>query len=295
MSLKVIKEILYWFLLVVYGLVLFSCLLYLRFPTKKFHGYCEKMVERKIPGVVCTIGKTGYEFPFTLILENVALKKSDQDLILYEDSVLAITPSWHKPTSHFTFTANPFGGKGRGTAIIDREKETILLKNSHFSDLDISKFPVVSMLINRKVSGIFAVNGDVLLDMETWSPERGDITVQVAKSRVELKKPILQQKNLQIDAGKIGVVLDDKAIQLTDGTFSGKMMSWHVGGKIALAGKIAQSSLLISGRMKPKAELYKKNPNLKVVVGRLAKRSKDKSIQFKLAGTAANPTFIFGK
>ncbi len=295
MSLKIIKEILYWFLLIVYGLVLFSCLLYLRFPTEKFHKYCEQMVERKIPGVTCTIGKTGYEFPFTLILENIEVKKFGQGLILYQDSLLAITPSWHRPTSHFTFSGNSFGGKGKGMAVIDRDGQIMMLENVDFSGIDISEYPIVSRGINRKMSGIFAVAGDVVLDMKTWSPERGDITVKVAKSRVELKKPILQQKDLQIDEGRVGIVLGDKDVQFTDGTFSGKMMNWHVGGTITLGEKIAQSSLLLTGRLKPKAELYKKNPNLKVVVGRLAKRSKDKSIQFKLAGTVANPTFIFGK
>ncbi len=295
MSLKVIKEILYWSLLIVYGLALFCFLLYLRFPTEKFHKYCEKVIERKIPGVVCTIGKTGYTFPFTLTLENVVLKRAGQDLLVYEDSRLAITPSWRKPISVFTFTGNPFGGKGRGEAIVDRKEQTILLKNSKFSGVDIAKSPAVSMLINRKISGVFAVEGDALLDMKTWLPERMDVSLSVSGSRVELKKPVLQQKNLQIKKGKIGVVLRDRTMQLADGTFSGKMMNWHVVGTIALSDKIAQSSLLLTGRLKPKAELYGKNPNLKVVVGRLAKRSKDKSIQFKLGGTVAKPTFVFGK
>jgi len=67
-----------WSLYSIYGLLLVTLLLYVRFPAQKFKIFCTHLITQQLPDYKNSIESLHYQFPLTLVARNIQLQSKDK-------------------------------------------------------------------------------------------------------------------------------------------------------------------------------------------------------------------------
>lgn len=289
------KQILYWASLVLYGFILFGVLLYLRFPADKFRRYCERLVESKLPEVACTIGEMSYVFPHELVIKEVQLVKAGTDEVYFLDPRLSLNPVWSNPSGAVLVKSEAFGGISTAIAQINREQRRIEILDAEMKDVDLQQVPFLSGKLDRKVSGILGIKGKAAISMDDFKISAADGTVTVLNGTLELKRPILELKELDLTDSSSDFLIQNNRVEFSSGIINNPMLKTEFEGNVDIAMPLSASIIKMQGAVTPQPPLYQKNRQLKVIVARMQKRYRNSSLPFKLGGNVGRPTFVFGK
>ncbi len=290
------KEIFYWSSVVLYGVILFGVLLYLRFPTDKFRSFCERFVEKSIPAVECTIGRVKYGFPLNVIFEGVELKNANVKAeVVFVDPALTISPFWRNPLKVFDIQSTAYGGTHTVRMQLNKEAKTIEFNNLEVEDLTLGEIDFFRTRLNRKISGQLDINGSLAVSQEKLQLIEAEGQVSIIDGEFELKRQILQQNSMILKKSNFIFNLQANEIELSNGELKGTKLNANFSGKVALTKPLLSAAVSLQGEMEPLNQLYQERRQLRAVVARMQRRYKQTPLPFKVEGTVGRPTFVFGK
>jgi type II secretion system protein N len=294
---KSFKETMYWSAVVFYGILLVGLLLYLRFPAEKFRKFSGNFIEEMIPGVSCSIGKTGYGFPLKIQFENVRLSDAaNTEVLFYEDALLSIEPSWRNLSSAFILESRAFGGSHTAKVLMKGEGgATIELRDFQISRLDLDKLPYLRRKIDRKITGMVDAQGSLVIDREKNTIAAAQGNVAISDGTFELKKPLLELTTLEIKESTFSVGIKEKQVEISDGKLRNPKLRATFAGEIALAEPWLAGALGFQGEITPLTPLYQERKGLKTIVSRMQKQYGGQSLPFTIGGTLGRPTFVFAR
>ncbi len=288
------KEIAYWLSLVLYGILLVGLLLYLRFPGGKFRQFSCDLIEKRIPGVTCSIGSTGYGFPLKILYGDVQLSDAvNSEVKFFEDSLLVIEPVWRNPTRAISLQSNAFGGSHSGLLVIEDENDTIELRDLRISNLDLGKLQFLQGKLDRNLTGLLEAQVSSVLEAQGFTIVTAQGSIGVSEGTLELKKPILELTTFEIQESSFDFDMKGKELKISNGEVTNPKLKVNFAGEMTLAEPILAGTISLQGGITPQAHLFQGKRELKTIVTRMQRRYGDVSLPFRIDGTIGRPTFVF--
>lgn len=289
------KEIFYWLSVVCYGVALIAVLLYLRFPTEKFHRFIEQYVERSLPGVACDIGEVGYSFPAGIVLDQVKLTQAGKkENALFEDPRMVLNPVLTSPLRRFQIKSSAYGGNHSGLVDLGQNEGNISLEEIQLVDLDLGGVGMLRKNLDRKITGNLHLTGNGVLTREPLGFISAMGKAQVKGGTYGLKKRILEQNEISLTESEVKITLKDGVVTFQEGKISNSKMNADFSGKITVADELLASEISLQGAIVPLAPIYKDKRQLKAIITRMQKRYKQSALPFTVRGTVTRPAFVFG-
>lgn len=281
-------------LYVVYGILLTSFLLYIRFPTHKFKSFCEQQIEQFLNVSNCSIDRISYRFPISVVFETVKIKKTAGE----QESVLAIDQFRFRPAVKFWNTFQFFGelysGTTRATLTLDREKKSYQLTDIVLNNVNMSEILKDQGIVNRRVTG--NLNGSGRYSAEWASPTSGlgRGRIEARSGKIEFLQPILSLPEIEFERINVDVTIGEQ-FELQQGKLKGKNINADFEGSLNIMDSLLVSRVRLSGLLEPKRDFLQSHPMEAKMVQQYAKRYKKSALPFKMGGTIANPTFRFSR
>ncbi len=288
------KEIVYWALCLLYGAVLTGVLLYIRFPAEKFHRYCERIIEEKIPVISCSIAKIKYKFPLQIIFEDFQLKnKEGEKKLIYEDPQLSFQPTWDNPIQIFDIESSAYGGKHRGK--LQLNEKTLSFSDVEIKGVNLEQISFFQEKLDRKVSGFLDLSGTAKIKTDKLRLVAAQGVASVNEGEFALKKPVLGLNTLELKESSVNFNLQKDKIELLKGKVTNSQLDASFDGNIGIATPWLSSSMSVKGGIVPHTPLFQRQKQLKAIVSRMQKKYNAQSLPYHVDGTIIRPTFVFGK
>jgi type II secretion system protein N len=281
-------------LYVVYAVMLTVVLLYVRFPGEKFKDYCEKRIERLVPGSTCTIEEIAYRFPSSAAFANIhvtrTIDEQDSDMVVQR---LSVTPEPLQFWRAFTLHGEMYSGLFTAGLDVDSKTQQFHLTAIHVEGLEVGKLAEGIGLADRKISGVFAFKGDYQAASNHPNDGVGTGEVEVVNGSIGLLQPLLALSTIEFEKLTVGVSRQNGVIRLVDGELVGRELSADFAGEMRLTSPLLQSSVLLSGYLAPDEVFLRDHPREQQFVQRLLQRYKVTVLPFKVGGTVQRPLFRF--
>jgi len=281
-------------LYVVFALALTAVLLYVRFPAEKFKIYCEKSIERLLPGRTCSIEHIGYGFPLSAELTSIHISRvidgQESDMVVGQ---LVISPQLPLFWRAFTLKGEMYSGHFAAELDIDRQAGGFQLTDVHLHGFQMGDFAERIGFGNKKISGVFEFFGTYQGKNSNPSDGVGKGQIEIIDGSMMLVQPIVALSNIDFEKLTVTVTQQNSIIKFSDGTLQGKDLVADFSGELRMASPLLNSSILFSGHLDPADVFLKSHPREQQFVQRLLQRYKMKVLPFKLGGTVKRPLFRF--
>lgn len=288
------KERLYWSAVVLYGLVLVGLLLYFRFPADKFRNYAERQIEKILPGISCSIGAISLGFPPVVRFADVGLlKEGSSEEILFSDPLVTVAPVWRNVTEEIVLNSTAYGGSHSARVRLLPEVAVIEVQDIQITGLNLKELPYLQEKLARDISGVLNGSGSARIDRDRLQLLQAEGNLSVNEGKIELKRPILELRSLDLNESSVDIRLQDKSIMISEGKLENAQIQAIFAGEVLLAQPWYGSEFSLQGELTPLAPLYQKNRQLKVIVSRMQERHGSEALPFNIGGTVGQPTFVF--
>jgi type II secretion system protein N len=284
------------FLYLLYGLGLTAVLLYVRFPTEKFRQFCEKRIERYLPGITCEINKVVYRFPLSAVLAQVKLTaREEEDQAGLGIKELVVTARPKTLFNGYLLDADILGGTLIAELDLDGQDNTFQLNNIALQNLDLGAVAGSLGDIEREMSGVLEYAGSYQADSNHPLHGSGKGLVKVGKGSMTLLQPVLGLSAIDFESVAMNVTQENGVVGLSEGKMNGQDIVADFTGELRVVAPLGNSILLLSGQMEPQDDFLRSNPREQQVVQRLLNRYKMTALPFKVGGTVKRPLFRFSK
>ncbi|MDO9042189.1 MAG: type II secretion system protein GspN [Desulfocapsaceae bacterium] len=311
-----------WSLYGIYALLLVAILLYFRFPTQKFKIFCTQKVSQYLSGNECSIESLRYQFPLTLVANNLRLHVNNQAgkgsfsagaipgasgtgpdkqseaktpalAEVLELPKVTLAPILSGLGKTFSISITAYGGTHWATLACDRAHNTFTLSKIEIKGLDLAKLPWLRAQTGRAITGLLTVEGSYSGQSgQGLSRGTGQGTAQIKKGTFDLLYPIFSLKNIDVESGEVLIKLQEQKLLLTKGKFSGKELAGTFAGQVdSLGANFAAMQLNMTGSLAPTPALVKKSGQAQPLLQQLQKHHS--TLPFHLQGTIGNPVFRF--
>ena len=310
-----------WSLYGIYALLLVAILLYFRFPTQKFKIFCTQKVSQYLSGNECSIESLRYQFPVTLVANNLRLHVNNQAgqsrsstgaipganntglgkqsaaktpagevLEIPKVTLAPVLSGWGKT---FSISITAYGGTHWATLACDRAQNTFTLSKIEINNLDLAKLSWLQAQTGRAITGLLTVEGSYSGQSgQGLSRGTGQGTAQIKKGTFDLLYPIFSLKNIDVESGEVLIKLHEQKMLLTKGKFSGKELAGTFSGQVdSLGVNFAAMQLDMTGSLAPTPALVKKSGQAQPLLQQLQKNHS--TLPFHLQGTIGKPAFRF--
>jgi type II secretion system protein N len=312
-----------WLFSGVYALLLVAILLYVRFPTQKFKVFCTQKVSQYLSGNECSIESLRYQFPLTLVANNLRLHVNNQTgkgsspaegipevsdtgpekqskaktpvqagevLEIPKITLAPLLSGWGKT---FSISIAAYGGTHRAILACDRAHNTFTLSKIEINGLDLAKLSWLQAQAGRAITGLLTIEGSYSGQSgQDLSRGTGQGTAQIKKGTFDLLYPIFSLKNIDVESGEVLMKLQEQKMLLTTGKFSGKELAGTFSGQIVSLGtNFAAMQLDMTGSLAPTPALVKKSGQSQPLLQQLQKNHS--TLPFHLQGTIGKPVFRF--
>lgn len=288
-----LKKLSLTFIFLFYAVILLAVLLVVRFPKDAVLTRVEQKIENRFPGYSCEISDIRYIYPRSIMIEGVAITKPDQQSQLPVTNIL-VTPDLKNILTRFDMSLELFEGTLNTRVILHRENNRVELPTLEISGVNLKEVSFLEQSLGRGVDGIVELSG-------RYSGDRGQIingafsgTIGIKDFQMELKRPILQSKQVVFTELRTFIQLKNGLVEVVDGTAAGPFYDANFNGSIKLRRLWRASILSVGGTISPKQEYLEKNRQVARAAALLYKKYKSSTIPYKLTGTLEDPVFIFG-
>ena len=277
-----------------YAVLLTVVLLYVRFPAEKFKAFCEKRIERLLPGSTCNVEHIVYRFPLSAVLETLIIRRvvDGQEFDMVVDR-LEIYPEPLQFWRAFNFKGEMYSGRFEAELDFDTRAQTFQLENIRLEDLEAGKLAESIGLTDRKLSGVLGFTGRYQAKNSKPSDGTGEGVIEVATGSMALLQPILSLSTIEFEKIAVSVTREKGMLRFVDGELQGEEIIADFTGELRLVSPLLNSNIQISGNMEPNDSFLKSDPEVQVVVQRLLQRYKMTVLPFKVRGTVKRPLFRF--
>lgn len=286
-----------WFWYGLYGVVLCTVLLYVRFPFAQLQSYCATRIEQAIPWKGSSVGQIGYKFPFSLTVNRLSLSSLDKTQnvnIIIEDVV--VTPVLKSFGKDYELTGRVYSGVFEGTLQLNLKESSYLLSKVTVNNVNLEQISYFKKRFKRNISGDLSLSRGVfagkLGDGKVLQLE-GDILVK--SGEIELLQPILTLKTIKMKQLKVSFGTKNSVVTISKGSFSGSELNAKFNGNIDINPKNKSQKVLLTGDINLQQEFLRGKPQVLRMVKRLRKQYGTSSLPFKVNGTVDNPKFGFTK
>lgn len=278
-----------------YALLLTVVLLYVRFPAEKFKAYCEKRIERLLPGSTCNVDHIAYRFPLTTVLETIIISRvvdgQESDIIVDQ---LAIYPEPLQFWRAFNLKGEMYSGWFEAGLDFDTRAQTFQLENIRLEGVEAGELAQSIGLTDREISGIVGFSGEYQAQNSHPSDGTGKGIVEVVTGSMALLQPILALSTIEFEKIAVSLTRENGILRFMDGELLGEEIVADFTGEIRLATPLLNSNILIKGHLEPEDGFLRSHPEEQLVVQRLLQRYKMTVLPFKVGGTVKRPLFRFG-
>ena len=282
------------FLYVIYGLLLTTVLLYVRFPTDKFKSFCEQRLEQSLKASNCSIKRIHYRFPVSVVFEKIRILKAGEE----QQSEIIIDNFKIRPSIKFWKTFKIFGdlysGTFRGTLNLDRDKKSYNLTDAVVSNLNLNQILEGQGVVNRKVTGSLSGSGKYSAQWNTPAAGEGKGRIEVTAGQIQFLQPILSLTEINYNRINLDISVGEQ-VEIQEGKLKGKNLDADFEGTVNVMDSLLASRVRLSGLLEPKRDFLQSHPKEAKMVKQYAKRYKKSALPFKLRGTVENPTFRFSR
>ncbi len=272
-------------------LVVAAIFLVLLFPQQKFLGWSARLIERKLPGVECSIGGIRYVHPLKIRLYEILITHQRYLLELPIDTLLVSFPPEY-PLKQATIAGVILGGSLNVDVGLG-DPGRIELDNLELSGMHLAELAMVEKMVDRPVGGKLSAAGRAVIDHRKPFNFRFDGEVHIEDFHAPLRRPVLGETEVRFDSLKSDLSLEGSSLELSLGRAVGPLLAGDFRGQIQGRGFWRQSTLNITGNLVPGPDLLEKHPELADQVGLFYARSGSRSIPFIIDGTPAEPQFRF--
>jgi type II secretion system protein N len=272
-------------------LVVGGVFLVLLFPQQKFLGWSARLIERKVPGVECSIGGIRYVHPLKIRLYEIFIKHERYLLELPIDTLLvSFAPEY--PLKQIGLTGVLLGGSLDVDIRLDSPGR-LDLESIEFSGMHLDELAMVENIIDRPARGKLYAVGRAAIERQKPFNLSFVGRAEIEDFQAPLRRPVLGETEIRFDSLKSDLTLEGGRLELSLGRAAGPLLAGDFWGQIRWSGFLQQSTLDISGNLVPGPDLSEKHPEGADQVGLFYARSGSKSIPFIIEGTLAEPQFRF--
>ncbi len=281
----------------VYGILVLMVSLWLLFPADSVQKWLEMSLADFFPDTRWTVGKVYFKPPLQVVVDDVQLhlQNSQSDASL-DIGQMVITPPWNavffKNAGSYDYSLQGLGGIINGTVTIDHN-DAIICKGSLFH-IQLTELTTYFQEINRdlkgSLSGVFTYN-DFGGDPEQLLLQGN---VMVKAGGFSLKKPILGLDRLDFNEISTDFSLKGAVIDVSMGKVESSLLSAEFSGNIVQTDVFWESSLKLTGLLKPRPELFavSKNNMLEQFVKSQLHNGR---LSFSFSGSLLEPGILFQK
>ena len=277
-----------------YAVLLTAVMLYVRFPAEKFKEYCEKRIERLLPGSACNVAHIGYRFPLSTVLETIIISRvvdgQQSDMVV---DWLAISPEPLQFWKAFKLKGEIYSGLFEAGLDLDTGRQTFQLDNIRLEGLEAEKLVESIGLTDREITGIFGFSGSYAAPNSHPSDGSGEGVIEVVTGSMTLLQPILALSTIEFEKIAVEVTRENGILRFTDGQLLGEELVADFTGELRLASPLLNSNILLKGHLEPDDGFLKSHPEEQQAVQRLLQRYKMTVLPFKVGGTVKRPLFRF--
>lgn len=282
------------FFYLMYGVLLTSVLLYIRFPTDKFKTFWEKKVEQTFTGSVCNIEKIRYGFPVFLVFEKMQIAKTAGE----KQAVIAVEQLKVRPGIQFwrafALRGELYTGTVSGVLNLDQNESSYSLTDIVLDDVLLSEIIKDQGIEDRNISGRLSGSGRYQAKWNAPGKGLGKMRIAATSGSMELLHPVLSLSSIDFERINFDVSIGEQ-VTIGQGKLRGKDISADFEGTVNVVNSFFDSRLRLTGLLEPKREFLRTHPVEAKMVQQYAIRYKKKALPFKLGGTLSNPTFRFSR
>lgn len=287
-----LKKLSLTFLYLFYAVVLTAVLLVVRFPKETLLAQAERKVEEKLTGYTCEIGDIKYIYPFSVLIEEVAIVHTGNGSQLPFNSVL-ITADLKNVMTRFEMSLELLGGTMTTGVVLHPESDRVELPTLVISGINLKDVGFIEQDLSRGVEGTVELSGRYLGSSRDLAGGEFSGTVRVNDFQMELKRPILQSQQVVFTEIQTFAQLRNGLVEVVDGTASGPFYDGNFSGSVRLSRLWRASVLALSGTLSPKQEYIEKDRQVARAVALLYRKYKSSTIPYKLTGSFEDPVFAF--
>lgn len=288
-----LKKLSLTFLFLSYAVVLIAVLLVVRFPKETLLTQVEQKVEENLSGYTCEIGDISYIYPSSVLIEEVEIVHTGNQSQLPFTSVL-ITPDLKNVMTRFEISLELLGGTMTTGVVLHPESNRVELPTLVISGINLKDVGFIEQDLSRGVDGIVELSGRYIGNSSDLAGGEFSGTVRVKDFQMELKRPILQSKQVVFTELRTFAQLRDGLVEVVDGTATGPFYDGDFTGSVRLRKLWRASVLALSGTLSPRQEYIEKDRQVARAVALLYRKYKSSTIPYKLTGNFENPVFAFG-
>lgn len=288
-----LKKLSLTFIYLFYAVVLIAVLLVVRFPKDTLLTQIERKVEGELSGYTCKISNIKYIYPISVLFEDVTIVHSGRETQLPITNVL-ITPDLKNVMTQFEMSLELLGGTMKTGVIRHPESNRVELPTLAISGINLKDVGFIEQDLSRGIEGIVELSGRYIGDSSDLTSGEFSGTVGVKEFQMELKRPILQSKQVVFTEASTFAQMRNGLIEVFDGTAKGPFYDGDFTGSITLRELWRASVLALNGTISPKQEYIEKNRQVARAVALLYRKYKSSTIPFRLTGNLEDPVFAFG-
>lgn len=310
------------FFYLLYGLVLMSVLLYIRFPADSLKTYCEHRLEQFTGVEKCSIGRIIYHFPFAVELKRIRFfaGSGERNRITIDD--LQLFPVKKKFFGQWRLEGSCYGGSLSGLLEVKLKRKVYSLQDFRLENIDLSPLSKSIPALGRKLKGRLDFTGDykARFDKPAWpasmahlqranenstaagqpstvrSSDRllagtGQGNLVLKQGRIQLSRSVLTLEEIDFNEINIRLQLQDQLLLIREGRMDGKDVDARLAGTIQGPFFPPHGSLQISGLLFPREKFLAGRPAIARFFGRLKQSSRKPALRFRIGGTLTKPTF----
>ena len=282
-----------WFGYGLFGLLVVTCALYLRFPSAEVGDY----LDRSLKGInadlsfSATLIKPWPPLQLKFTETEVVSDRADIPLVVAENliagpkisSMLQGKPVYVLKGAAYSGT---FSGwlQRYGDAAGFGEGELSL------AGIDLAKYNYLPELLGRQLGGI--LNGSITFKSSSAHlfDGGGQTQLRVNEGWVALLQPLLGLDAVAFDVLTVDAELEKRVLSASL-ELDGPELQGSMTGTIRLMADIGQSRLAFKGVVEPQSQLYQQHPQAAAALNLLKNKMKNGKYSFTLTGTVQKPEF----
>ncbi len=274
-------------------LVILAVCLVLLFPRDKFLSWASELVERKLPGIECTVGGIRYVHPFKIRLYEILIKAEKHRVELPVETLL-VSFKPHYPVERIGVVGVLSGGN-LSFAVNFGKNERIEFEEFELSEMHLADFTMLERNIERPIQGMLSFSGRGSTKIENPVDLRFSGSVKIEQFSIPLRRPVLNENEVKFDSLTADVTMYGNILDLSVGRARGALLAGDFFGHIQGTDPWRQSRLAITGSLMVEEELLNKHPGLRYQLDGYYNRYNRNSIPYRVEGTIAEPQFQFGE
>lgn len=282
-----------WFGYGLFGLLVATCVLYLRFPSADVGDYIDRSIKGINPNLSFSakLIKPWPPLRLKFIETEVVSGRPDIPLVVTEKFIAGPKISsllLGKPVYVLKGTAysGTFSGWMKHHGAVSEFGDGEL----SFSGIDLAKYNYLPELLGRQLGGI--LDGSITFQSSSAHLFDNKVHTQlrVNKGRAELLQPLLGLDAVAFDWLEVYATMEKRVLSASL-ELDGPELQGSMTGTIRVMPDIGQSRLSFKGVVEPQSLLYQQHPQAVAALNLLKKNMKNGKYSFAVKGTVQKPEF----